>query len=98
MPGYGYANVSKNTRDQLANLIESYISNRENLIKVYVLIDCKVGIKSSDIDIIDLITSSNIKFSYRGSDLDNNLIFISATFRGKKDNKSNIKKKPRNRR
>ena len=63
LPGYGYAKVSKNTRDQLSELIESYITNRENLIKVFVLIDCKVGIKNSDIDIIDLITSSNKNFS-----------------------------------
>jgi len=63
LPGYGYARVSKNTREQLSNLIESYISNRDNLIKIFVLIDCKVGIKNSDIDIFDLITSSNKNFS-----------------------------------
>ena len=63
LPGYGYANVSKNTREQLSNLIESYIANRENLIKVYVLVDCKIGIKNSDIDIFDLITSSKKNFS-----------------------------------
>ena len=42
---------------------------------------------------IKVIQSSGIKFHYRGSNLDNNLIFISATFKGKKDNKSNIQKK-----
>ena len=63
LPGYGYAKVSKNIRDQLSDLIEFYITNRENLAKVFVLIDCKVGIKSSDIDIFDLITSSNKNFS-----------------------------------
>ena len=63
LPGYGYARVSKNTRYQLSNLIESYISNRDNLIKIFILIDCKVGIKNSDIDIFDLITSSNKNFS-----------------------------------
>ena len=63
LPGYGYAKVSKNIRDQLSDLIESYITNRENLAKVFVLIDCKVGIKSSDIDFFDLITSSNKNFS-----------------------------------
>ena len=63
LPGYGYAKVSKNTREQLSNLIESYISNRDNLIKIFILIDCKVGIKNSDIDIFDLITSSNKNFS-----------------------------------
>ena len=34
---------------------------------------------------IRVIYSSDIKFSYRGSNLDNKLIFISATFRGKKN-------------
>jgi len=42
---------------------------------------------------IKVIQSSNIKFHYRGSSLDDNLIFISATFKGKKDNKSNIQEK-----
>ena len=63
LPGYGYAKVSKNIRDQLSDLIESYIADRENLAKVFVLIDCKVGIKGSDIDIFDLITSCNKNFS-----------------------------------
>ena len=63
LPGYGYARVSKNTREQLSNLIESYISNRDNLIKIFILIDCKVGIKNSDIDIFDFVASSNKNFS-----------------------------------
>ena len=42
---------------------------------------------------IKVIQSSDIKFHYRGSSLDDNLIFISATFKGKKDNKSNIQEK-----
>ena len=42
---------------------------------------------------IKIINSSDIKFYYRGSNLNNDLIFISATFKGKKDKKLNIKKK-----
>jgi len=45
---------------------------------------------------IRVIYSSDIKFFYRGSNLDNKLIFISATFQGKKNNKSNIQKKINN--
>ena len=45
---------------------------------------------------IRVIYSSDIKFSYRGSNLDNKLIFISATFQGKKNNKPNIQKKINN--
>jgi len=39
---------------------------------------------------------NKVKFSYRECNLDDNLIFISATFRGKKDNKPNIQKKVNN--
>ena len=42
---------------------------------------------------IRVIKSSEIDFFYRGSNLDNNLIFISATLKGKKENKSKIKNK-----
>jgi len=45
---------------------------------------------------IRVIYSSDIKFFYRGSNLDNKLIFIIATFQGKKNNKSNIQKKINN--
>ena len=45
---------------------------------------------------VRVIYSSNIRFSYRDCDLDNNLIFISATFRGQNKNNVNIKKKINN--
>ena len=40
-----------------------------------------------------IIKSSDIKFSYRKCSLEDNLIFISATFKGINDNKQNIQKK-----
>ena len=45
---------------------------------------------------VRVIHSSDIKFYYRECDLDNNLIFISATFKGKNDNNLNIKRKINN--
>ena len=42
---------------------------------------------------IKAIQASDIKFHYRGSNLNNNLIFVSATFKGNKDEKSKIEKK-----
>ena len=42
---------------------------------------------------LKVIKSENIKFYYRGSDLDGNFIFISATLRGLKGKQSDIKKK-----
>jgi len=45
---------------------------------------------------IRVVNSSEIKFSYRGCNLEDNLIFISATFKGQKDNKLKIKRKIKN--
>ena len=45
---------------------------------------------------IKIIQSSDVKFFYRGCNLEDNLIFVSATFRGKKDKKINIQKKINN--
>ena len=63
LPGYGYAKFSKMKRYELANLIENYLINRENLKEIFILIDCKVGIKDTDIDILDIINESNKHFS-----------------------------------
>ena len=63
LPGYGYAKVSKVMRDNLGILIEEYIMNQLNLIHAYVLIDAKVGVKNSDIDMFDLISEAEKNFS-----------------------------------
>jgi GTP-binding protein len=63
LPGYGYAKISLDLRYQLSNLIQSYLEQRNNLKKTYVLIDCKVGIKDIDIDTFDIITNTNKPFT-----------------------------------
>ena len=45
---------------------------------------------------IRVIYSSDIKFSYRKCNLDDNFIFISATFKGQEEKKENIQKKINN--
>ena len=53
-----------------------------------------VSVQAMDISgKVKVIYSSDIKFSYRGCNLDNSLIFISATFKGKNDSNPNIQKK-----
>ena len=63
LPGYGFAKVSKVARENLMRLIEEYIENRDKLDHVFLLIDSKVGIKNSDIDMFDLLGSCSRKFS-----------------------------------
>tara|TARA_Y100000590_G_scaffold60133_1_gene64012 strand:+ start:12639 stop:13547 length:909 start_codon:yes stop_codon:yes gene_type:complete len=53
-----------------------------------------VSVQVMDLDgKISVINSSDIKFSYRKCNLDSNLIFISATFKGKKESSVKIRKK-----
>ncbi len=63
LPGYGFAKVSKTLRQNLIILIEEYIKNREKLSHVFLLIDSKVGMKNSDIDMIDFLHSCSREFS-----------------------------------
>ena len=54
---------SKNIRNELSILIETYIKLSPNLSRIFLLIDCKIGIKNSDIDFLDFISSENKSFS-----------------------------------
>jgi GTP-binding protein len=39
VPGYGYANVAKSIKATFGKMIESYVTNRENLKMVFLLVD-----------------------------------------------------------
>jgi len=56
--------------------------------------DILVSVQYIDFDgIVKTINSKNINFEYRGSNLPKDVIFLSATFKGIKKNKSEIEKK-----
>ena len=63
LPGYGFAKVSKVIRENLIALIENYIEYRKELDHVFLLIDSKVGIKNSDIDMLDFLNNCSRNFS-----------------------------------
>ncbi len=52
LPGYGYAKVSKNERKKFGELIENYITHREALVYVMVLIDSRLSPQKSDLAFI----------------------------------------------
>ena len=49
VPGYGFARVSKDQKQEFGKMIENYITNRINLKAVFLLVDFKVGPTSDDI-------------------------------------------------
>lgn len=52
LPGYGYARKSKERREMFASIITEYISEREQLKHVFVLVDSKIPPQQIDIDFI----------------------------------------------
>lgn len=62
LPGYGYANVEGKVKFSWEKLITFYLSGRENLRLVNLLIDARRGIKENDIIVMSMLNSWNRKF------------------------------------
>ncbi|PZO88796.1 MAG: YihA family ribosome biogenesis GTP-binding protein [Micavibrio aeruginosavorus] len=62
MPGYGYAKVSKQTRNNWDNLIFEYLRGRPNLRSVLILIDSRHGLKESDVHLMGLLDKAAVNY------------------------------------
>lgn len=49
LPGYGYAKVSKSEKEKLKEIIETYLSNRENLLEVILIVDIRHAPSKEDV-------------------------------------------------
>jgi len=63
LPGYGYAKVSKTTRDDWGKMIESYLLNRPQLVSLFVLIDSRIPPQKIDLAFIDWVGERRVPFS-----------------------------------
>jgi GTP-binding protein len=52
LPGYGYAEVSREMRESWRPLIESYLSERKTLAGVLLLIDVRRGVQDEELDFV----------------------------------------------
>jgi len=55
MPGYGYAAAPKQKVEAWTDLIHAYLRGRANLMRVYVLIDARHGLKNTDEPALDVL-------------------------------------------
>ena len=53
LPGYGYATVSKTTKEGWSQMITSYFNQRENVYCTFILIDSRLEPQKKDIDFIN---------------------------------------------
>lgn len=52
LPGYGYARVSKEKREGFGQIIENYVTNRENLQCLFILLDVRLEPQKIDLAFI----------------------------------------------
>lgn len=53
LPGYGYAKVAKNVTENWGDMIEGYLANRQNLLKVVQLVDIRHVPSAQDIQMYE---------------------------------------------
>lgn len=63
LPGYGFAKVSKDLREKWGKMIKNYLTQRESLLCVFVLVDGRLEPQKIDLDFIDFLGQSQIPFS-----------------------------------
>lgn len=64
MPGYGFAEAPKDKVAAWNKVLRGYLAGRRTLLRVFVLIDARHGVKSTDNDILALLDSAAV--SYQG--------------------------------
>ena len=62
MPGYGYARASRSAISGWTSLIRDYLRGRAPLRRVFVLIDARHGLKTSDREILTLMDGSAVSY------------------------------------
>ena len=63
LPGYGYAKRSKELRTKWEDELERYLTGRENLQCVFVLIDSRIDPQESDLEFINFLGKLEVPFS-----------------------------------
>lgn len=63
LPGYGYAKRGKQAQEKLARMIEEYILGREQMVNLFLLIDCRHEPQRIDIEFMEWLGENSIPFA-----------------------------------
>lgn len=62
LPGYGWAKVSKESRENWQKMIKAYLQQRQNLACVFLLIDSRHEPQKSDLEFIQMLGTIGVPF------------------------------------
>jgi len=63
MPGYGYAAVSKQKSASWGGLIRDFLRGRSSLMRTFVLVDGRHGLKDSDLETMTILDTSAVSYA-----------------------------------
>jgi GTP-binding protein len=63
MPGYGYAAVNKDKVASWGQLMRDYLRGRASLMRAFVLVDGRHGLKDSDVETMKLLDASAVSYA-----------------------------------
>jgi len=63
LPGYGYARVSKKSRETFTDMIHAYLTERKNLINTFVLVDSRLDPQPNDLEFMEFLGVKGLPFT-----------------------------------
>ena len=64
VPGYGYAKAAKKDVKQWQNLLFDYLRGRRQLVRAFVLVDSRHGVKEADNEMLKLLDDSAVSYQF----------------------------------
>lgn len=62
LPGYGYATTSKADMERWLLRLEEYLMTRRQLTRLFLLVDSRIGVKDSDLNLMEFCDSNGISY------------------------------------
>ncbi|MFT8563672.1 MAG: ribosome biogenesis GTP-binding protein YihA/YsxC, partial [Acetobacter orientalis] len=62
MPGYGYAKAAKSVKEDWQEMMFDYLRGRPELKRVLLLLDARIELKQTDIDVMKLLDRAAVSF------------------------------------
>ena len=63
LPGYGYANAPQKVRNEIHSVISDYVSRSDELVMLFVLVDCRYDITRIDLDFLAELGENEVPFA-----------------------------------
>lgn len=63
LPGYGYARVSKDKREGFSKLITDYVTKRNNMLNLFVLVDSRIPPQAIDMEFMEFLGVKGVPFT-----------------------------------